>query len=278
MDYDVVMLMSERVAIPYAMLQRLFGRRAATVYVSAHSSRKQAQLVHALGLSKGIDCVVSNTHAQREFLLDDMGIPADCISCVLYAVDEQFFTPGTESRGYILSAGGIAGRDYATFFEAVRDLPINVKIAAGGRFYGPSANRRLPPKPSNIEMLPATNSAGMRELYRNAALVIVPLCADRKDAAGCSVVLEAMCCGKPVIASHTRGMEDYIRDGETGSLAACGDDAEMSRAISLALERADERAKWGRNARAEIEECLSLRHLVEGLAKSVNNACDKRTT
>lgn len=277
-DFDVVMLMSERVAIPYMLLQRLARKRSRTVYVSAHSSRKQAKLIRSMGLFNNLDIAVSNTHAQRDFFVNEMGIPEDRIRCVLYAADERFFTPGPGMNDYIFSAGGIRGRDYETLFAAVADLPVKVRIAAGGRAYGPDARRRLPSIPDNVEMLPPTDSAGMLERYRNASLVVVPLSGGRMDAAGCSVVLEGMACGRPVIASHTRGMEDYVTHDETGCLVACENAAELSKAISLALENADERAKCGRNARSESEGRLSLQRLVEGLAQSVEDACNTCAT
>ncbi len=227
-QYDVVLLMSERVAIPYMMLQKITGRRSRAVYVSAHSSAKQAGLIISMGLFNWVDIVVSNTHAQRDFLVSEMRVPEQRIRYVLYAIDEQFFVPpdassrpttNAGSGDYIFSAGGIRGRDYETLFEAARGLGMRVKIAAGGRAYGPSARRKLPPLPENVELLPPTDSSGMKELYQRAAAVVVPLSGGRKDAAGCSVVLEGMACGKPVIATHTPGMEDYITDGRTGILA-----------------------------------------------------------
>ncbi|MHB9036651.1 MAG: glycosyltransferase family 4 protein [Armatimonadota bacterium] len=272
-DYDVVVLMSERVAIPYMMMQRVWGRRAATVYVSAHSSHKQAQLARNLQLFSSLDIAVSNTHAQRDFLVNDVGIRDSSIHTVLYAADEEFFTPGGRSGDYIFSAGGIAGRDYATLFDAVSGLPVTVKIAAGGRGYGPSAKRRLPPIPENVEMLPATDSAGMRELYRNAAMVVVPLRADRKDAAGCSVVLEAMCCGKAVVAGHTGGMEDYVTDGKTGRLVECQDPTALSHIIMDMRSRPETQSLMGQSARTECGDRLSLRSLVNGLANSVSELC-----
>ncbi|MGC8861397.1 MAG: hypothetical protein ACP5R5_01330, partial [Armatimonadota bacterium] len=110
--YEVVLLMSEQVAIPYMMFQKMMGKRAAAVYVSAHSSRKQARLVRSLGLFDGLDIAVSNARAQRGFLSEYMRIPDERIRCVHYAVDESFFVPDESAGGgYVLSAG-IANRDY----------------------------------------------------------------------------------------------------------------------------------------------------------------------
>jgi glycosyltransferase involved in cell wall biosynthesis len=263
-DYDVVMLMSERVAIPYMMLQRMLGRQCATVLVSAHSSEKQARLVRALNLFRDADIVVSNTHAQCSFLVKRMLVPESSIRYVLYAVDEQFFVPGS-GEDYILSAGGIAGRDYPTLFEAVRELPATIKIAASGRLYGPDARRSLPPVPPNVEFLPPTDSAGMRERYQGAAAVVVPLHGERQDAAGCSVVLEAMCCGKPVIATHTQGMEDYVHENRTGRLVGPGDVRALRESLVFLQDQVATGKQWGMNARLDCENRLSLGNLVVGL-------------
>ena len=272
--YDVVLLMSELVAIPFMMLQKLMGRRAATVYVSAHSSGKQAKLVRSLGLFGSLDIAVSNTHAQRDFFVQEMRIPEDRIRYVLYAADEQFYTPAqTASQSdFVFSAGGVRGRDYPVLFEAVRGLPVRVRIAAGGRLYALGAARELPPLPENVELLPHMDSAAMRELYRQAAVVAVPVPGDRKDAAGCSVVLEGMACAKPVIASGTSGMGDYISSEETGLLAGPGDSSALRDAIVSALDSPELRATLGRRARAESETRLSLARLVSGLADAVEEA------
>ena len=131
--YDVVMLMSELVAFPYMMLQKVFGRRAATVFVSSLSSPKQAKLVRRFDLFSSLDIAVSNAQAQQRFLVDDMAIHSQKVRCVLYAVDEEFYTPGA-GGSYVLSAG-TAYRDYDTLCRAVDGLSLDVKIAVGGRPY-----------------------------------------------------------------------------------------------------------------------------------------------
>jgi len=271
--YGAVLLMSERVAIPFMMLQRAFGRRSATVFVSAHSSSKQARLVKSMGIFSGLDIAVSNTHAQKQFLVEEMGIPESRIRYVLYAADERFFTPEGQPTDYVFSAGGIAGRDYPTLFQAVTGLPVQVKIAASGRAYGPGAWRNLPSIPPNVKMLSPMDYTGMRDTYRRCSLVVVPLSGERRDAAGCSIVLEGMCCGKTVIASRTRGMEDYIRSGRTGLLVPPGDPGEMRTAILRAFDDSQtESADLGGAARAECEGRLSMDSLVGGLADAAREA------
>jgi len=271
--YDVVMLMSERIAIPYMMLQKIRKKRSRAVYVSTHSSDRQAKLMRSLGLAAGLDVVVSNTHAQRDFLVHEMGIPDDRILYAPYACDQRYFTPGSQSGHYVFSAGGIKGRDYPTLFEAARGLPATVKVAAAGRAYGPNAAKMLPQAPENVELLASTNFVGMRELYRGACVVVVPLSAARKDAAGCSVALEAMCCRKPVVVTHTKGMEDYIVDESSGILVEPHDAAQMRAKILTLMENRSVAQRVAAAARAECETRLSLDTLVDGLEKSISMAC-----
>lgn len=274
-DYDVVMLMSEIVAIPYMMLQRLFGRRAASVYVSAHSSERQALLVRSLRLFSGLDLAVSNTRAQFGFLSEKMHIPKSRVRCVRYAADEAFFVPGPDSGRYIFSSG-MAYRDYDTFVDAVSDLPLGAKIAAGGRGYSLQFRGSVPAAPSSVELLPPTDAAGMRELYQNAGVVAISVAPGRTDAAGCSAVLEGMCCGRPVVATATEGLRDYIRDGETGILVEPGSAKAFRDALVRVLEDRELGCRLGQCARAECESRLSLGALVNGLADAAKDACDCR--
>lgn len=273
--YDAVMLMSERIAIPYMFFQRCFGKRTRSVYVSAHSSEKQAKIIRSLGLFNGLDVAVSNTHAQRDFFVNEVGIPENRILYAMYAADQKYYTPGdAPDEGYIFSAGGIRGRDYPTLFEAVYGLPVKVKVAAGGRSYGPKAVKKLPPIPENVEMLAPTDSAGMREHYRRAKIVVVPLSSSRKDAAGCSVVLEAMCCGKSVIASRTKGMEDYLIDGHSGIMVEPENPEHMRASILQIMDDVATAERLSSAARKECEGRLSMESLVDGLEKSVYIACE----
>ncbi len=266
--YDTVVLMSERVAIPYMMLQRASGKRAATVFVSAHSSSRQANLVRSMKLFSGLDAAVSNTHAQSAFMVNEMQIPMNRIHYVLYTVDESFYTPG-EGGDYVFSAGGVGGRDYATLFEAVADMPFRVKVAAGGRGDGLKSRGDIPPPTDNVELMEPMNNAAMRAMYREAAVVVVPLKSDRKDAAGCSVVLEGLCCGRPTVASHTAGMEDYIVNYRSGLLVEPANPPALRACIMQMYSDRETAQSLGRSGRAEAEGRLSLSRLVNGLQETV---------
>lgn len=67
------------------------------------------------------------------------------------------------------------------------------------------------------------------------------------------VCLEAMACGKAVIASKAGGLQEIIRDGQNGFLIHAGDSEGLAQKIIALCENADLRNRLGREARRFIE-------------------------
>jgi glycosyltransferase involved in cell wall biosynthesis len=65
-----------------------------------------------------------------------------------------------------------------------------------------------------------------------------------------NVILEAMACGVPVVATCTAGIPTLVRDGETGLLFEPGDVETMLRHINL-LQR--DEALWNKMAKRSME-------------------------
>ena len=68
--------------------------------------------------------------------------------------------------------------------------------------------------------------------------------------------LEAMACGIPVIAYHTGGLPELIKDGHTGILVPAGDNRALAAAAMLFTDDALQR-RMGLNARRHVEERFS---------------------
>lgn len=66
--------------------------------------------------------------------------------------------------------------------------------------------------------------------------------------------LEAMACGKPVIATRNGGLPELVVDGRTGMLVEPGDADELARAISRYADDRDLRICHGANARTRVDE------------------------
>ena len=80
---------------------------------------------------------------------------------------------------------------------------------------GPALERLRREAPEGVEFLGRAPDAAMPELYRGARALLFPAVEDFGI-----VPLEAMACGRPVIALGRGGALDTVRDGEMGALFA----------------------------------------------------------
>lgn len=67
-------------------------------------------------------------------------------------------------------------------------------------------------------------------------------------------VIEAMACGKPVIASNLPGVRSVVSDGEDGLLVRPGDVDDLAEKIQMLLDDPQRRREMGERGRAKVEE------------------------
>ena len=121
-------------------------------------------------------------------------------------------------------AMGTANRDYRVLVEALRPLKYPAKIVAGAH-----ALSGLPAS-EGLQTLSGLSGAECRTLCEQARIIVVPV-DNELTASGQVSLLEAMMLGKPVIATRCAGLQDYVRDGDTGLLAPPSDAPALSSAI-----------------------------------------------
>jgi glycosyltransferase involved in cell wall biosynthesis len=168
------------------------------------------------------------------------------------------------------------GLDLDRFRPAERAPRPSVRVLfVGARFVhkgGPELIAALAPRlgrdveldivsPAPIEARPglrvhrlAPDDSRLVELFQQADLLCLPT---RGDATPW-VVLEAMACGTPVLATAVGGIPDLIGD-EGGRTVARGDQTALAAALDELLADEDQRAALGRAARARCERCYDAR-------------------
>lgn len=87
------------------------------------------------------------------------------------------------------------------------------------------------------------------QLYQNAMIFVLPSHYEGLP----TVLLEAMSCGLPVVATAVSGNTEVISSGENGILIPPNSPKEMSTAISKILNDSYPKKRLGRNARMTIE-------------------------
>jgi glycosyltransferase involved in cell wall biosynthesis len=76
------------------------------------------------------------------------------------------------------------------------------------------------------------------------------------------VLIEAMACGRPVLAHHIPGVRSVVRDGEDGLLARPGDMDDLVEKMGALLGDPRRRAEMGQRGRAKVEEQYAWHRII----------------
>jgi glycosyltransferase involved in cell wall biosynthesis len=103
----------------------------------------------------------------------------------------------------------------------------------------------------------------VKDVYRVITKLDVVVSTSHKEPFGRSII-EAMACGKPVVAYAVGGIPEIIIDGRTGYLVPKGGVQEMARRVQSLIESRKLRGEMGMNGRQRVEEKF-------GVATHTNN-------
>ena len=227
------------------------------------------RIEQALLASSGLVTAVASSVAQE---LAEYGLDPAQVVVVGNGVDHELFVPGgngeSKSSPYVLYAGRLGYRkgllDLVECARLVCEHRPDVRFIIAGK--GPMEPR----------LRTAISQAGLdgqcelvghisdrRELvrlYQKAALVVHPAHYEGLP----TTLLEAMSCGKAVVATAVSGALDAISSGENGLLVPPKQPGEMARAVLALLESDGLRVELGREARRTIEERYAWDIISEG--------------
>lgn len=161
--------------------------------------------------------------------------------------DGDFAAVAVEDGAYVFTGGG-AGRDFPTLISALRDTGVALRIVTFSR----STLGWDGPLPPGVEVEWTLPPIEFLAHIAAARLVVVPLRDARSDF-GQTTVVQALSLGKPVVATRSPGVVDYVHDGLEGLLVDAGD-VDGYREAVLRLWHDDElRRRCSLNARARAQ-------------------------
>lgn len=236
-------------------------------------SNSQMRVDVELSLAQCVGQVIASSGAQsRELLL--MGTPSDHLVVVPHGVDTTQFSPnGSEaSRGSrhhrLLALGELSlsgGVDDA--IRMVAQVPVAELVVAGGP---PPADLDTDPDVARLRLLAqelaVTNRVGflgdvpradLPALIRSADIVV---CLPRYEMS-VRVALEAMACGRPIVASTARGLLDVVDDGVTGLLVQPQSPSAAALAVRRLLGAPGLRAAMSEYAWIRAQTTFDWRHV-----------------
>lgn len=282
--YRRVVAWADRLGLPLALAHKLARSRRDVVVISVWLTvPKKRVFIERLRVHTHIGALITPSSIQRDIAVNEFGVPADKVHHVGQRVDHRFWTPGSPRRAVadgspVVCAAGWEARDYATMVEAVSTLAVRAELAVGTFVLSPSASGgndavfealrgttgydnyrrwtasagRAGAGPGNVTIRPQLAPTDLRELYRSARVVVIPL-HDVDTDCGATALAEAMSMAKPVVVTQTRGQVDIMRDREHGFYVPPGDPRSMRQAIQHLLDNPEEAARMGRAGREHVE-------------------------
>ena len=192
--------------------------------------------------------------------LREYGINPNTVKTVWNGVDEKIFslaprTVGSERN--VLYTGVLRARkglfDLMKCAKLVNAIFPDVKFKICGT--GPLLSKlkeqaRSDGLQDQIIFLGRVNKQKLIQTYQNATIQVIPSIYEGLP----TVLLEAMSCGLPVVATNIGGIREVISSGENGILFSPGSPKEMADAIIKLLNDESLRIKLGSNARETILE------------------------
>jgi glycosyltransferase involved in cell wall biosynthesis len=235
---DVIYCVDESSGIPMASALHGKADRPKLAVSLTNMDRPRGWLTgRLLRFANSVDVFLACCRTQFEFLRKTVGVAEERMCLVLAHLDESFFTPGPATPGKtrpVIAAAGMEKRDYRTLAEATKDLDADVKISAWSRDAAPLAKSFPPELPANMARQGYLEYPELRQLYRDADVVVVSVfpCT---YAAGVTSMMEGMACARPVVVTRTRGLDDHLIPPDGLSIIEPGDPAAMRAAIERLL-------------------------------------------
>jgi glycosyltransferase involved in cell wall biosynthesis len=212
------------------------------------------------------------------------GVPRGSIDVVHCGVDAEQFRPGdgeSDGRPTVLFAGNLAdNKGVGVVLDAVLQLRAKypaIRFWIVGKPEGGCANElrervRAAGAGGHVEFVGFVGRGDLPGFYRRADLFCSPA---RYEGGVANVYLEAMACGRPVVASTAGGAPEAVADGETGLLVPPDDVAAVVRAIDRLLADPAQRRRVGEAGRRRVEEYFAMDRYIDRVLTVYDKAIDR---
>ncbi|UCG33053.1 MAG: glycosyltransferase [Phycisphaerales bacterium] len=228
-------------------------------------------------------CIVAVSEAVRRDLLR-VGAPQDAVICLYDGIDLKQFTPDPHRGAVLRQELGFRQQDivvglvatllpwkgHDVYLKALHMLSRSHDAIRGLVVGGRPANA-APMSPPPAETARHLNIADRitfldhvldpQNIY--AACDIVVHTSKRPEPFGL-VVIEAMACGRPVVATQEGGPAETILDHQTGLLYPLGDHVALARAIGTLVSDHQLRDRLGQAARKHAQRHFDERRNIDG--------------
>jgi glycosyltransferase involved in cell wall biosynthesis len=230
-----------------------------------HEMRSNGKLVGSLSLHAPRFIAANSKAAIRNALA--LGVPGDRLGLLSNVVDTDRFKPAASPHKLpirLVCAGRLVPQKRVDrFLELVARARNRAGLDVRGLIVGEGPQKeRLIDQAAELRLLNGAvefkgSVKDMTSIYQQANIFVLT-----SDCEGTpNVILEAMACGLPVVATRVGGVPDIVCHGQTGFLAEAGDDSSMMDALLSLIGDENLRVEMGGRARGYVESNHALRKL-----------------
>lgn len=249
---------------------RIFGKiTGVPVIVSGYRSLYPKQYEKLLWrLSHRIIC---NADILKERMVNRLHIDSKRIDVIPNGVDADFFIDAKNNKPelpIILFAGRLVPEkdpmSLIRAFRMVSNVFPDARLEIVGN--GPLKDRLLSyisshSLESNAELFPGTDD--IRSFYRRSCVLVLPSVQEASP----NVIIEAMACGIPVVATCVGGIPELVEHGKTGLLTQPGDHQDLAKAIIALLKDKPKRLQMGISGRENILNKFTIEKVIQQTEK-----------
>lgn len=232
------------------------------------------------------DRVIAVSESTRRYLLDREDLPDDLVTMIPNGIDAEVFMPASELQreesrdawripreSYVIGGVGrlVAQKNFSLFMDvAARVLsknPSAMFVIAGTGREGGALKRKAEVLGISDRVRFLGHVSDRLSLYHAFDALLMT-----SDFEGTPMVLlEAMSCGLPVVATAVDGIAEVCTNGCDALLLPPGDIAGFAAALKGMLQDDGMRASLGRNARNTILKHYEIRHVVRRIEGIYND-------
>jgi glycosyltransferase involved in cell wall biosynthesis len=226
------------------------------VFVTDHNSSGR-NFAHKLRLDKWVDGLL----AVSDFAAGRFPQFSDRHTTIYGGVDTNVFRPnGDEPRGDVLFVGRLH------YFKGVDVLIDAVRGDTRLDLYGPSYDPdylqvlHQHARGKNAVFHPPPSQGDLVRAYQEARVAVLPSTSDSRYGAPSIgeffplVILEAMACGTPVVATNVGGIPEIVQHGENGFVVPPNDPAALADAVAEIRADRDLRRRMSKAAVETVRE------------------------
>jgi len=231
------------------------------IYSDDWSGRWSLPLLRFLwSRADGLICI---SHAVRDWLIAG-GMPADRAKVIYYGIEPDRFSqsPLDLRKEWALNGSAIIGsigrleprKGHDCLIEAMalvgKHLPNALLLIAGHDSwgYGSTLERRI----DELGLKERVRLIGFQDDIVSFLSALDMFAFGSKSEGFGQVLIEAMAMAKPVVASRITPLNEIVVDGETGSLAECGNAKSFAEAIARLLMDPEKRERMGASGRERV--------------------------